>query len=694
MELSQELLSDTVIYTKYAKFNEELKRRSNWQELVSEVKNMHIRKYPALEAQIEDAFKFVYDKKIIPSMRSMQFAGKAIELSESRIYNCAYLPIEDRVAFREVMFLLMGGTGVGFSVQKKHIEKLPTVKTPAYEQRYIIGDSIEGWSDALNRLCKAYFEGKVRPRFVYTDIRAKGTPLKKSGGKAPGPDRLKSTLESIEMIFKQAIGRQLYSIEVHDIVCHIANCIVAGGIRDSAMISLFSPDDVHMITAKSFFFVNNPEFFDVKDENGDVIVGGRELASRIENDPDSKEYVQAKVNVVFTPNTNTNLYTGSTEQTVWLGHEDLKLLTNDGKLAWYHFHPQRGKANNSAIALRKQMNKESFDSFWKFVEESKAGEPGIYWSYNDDEGTNPCVEIALKPYQFCNLTSINAMDIETQEEFNARARAAAFIGTLQASYTDFHYLRPVWIKTTQEEALLGVSITGIAYNKLNTLNLKEASAAAVTENQRVAKILGINAAARVTCIKPEGSGSLAIGSLGAGIHAIHDHFFIRRVRYNANDNLHKYLSVVVPDLVELDKFNPEKGVLSIPVKAPEGAILRHESVMDFLERVKKFSTDWIMPGHVRGQNSHNVSATINIKDNEWAEVGEWMWKNKEFYNGLSCLPFNDHTYIQAPLETITEEKYNEMVSKLNAINLDEITETEDFTDLLAEKACAGGACTL
>lgn len=393
MELSQDLLSKTVIYTKYAKFNEELKRRSNWTELVDEVKNMHIRRYPALEAQIEEAFAYVYDKHIIPSMRSMQFAGKAIELSESRIYNCAYLPIEDRIAFREVMFLLMGGTGVGFSVQKKHIEKLPSIKAPAYEQRYIIGDTIEGWSDALNRLCKAYFEGKVRPRFVYTDIRAKGTPLKKSGGKAPGPDRLRATLEAIETIFKQAIGRQLFSIEVHDIVCHIANCIVAGGIRDSAMISLFSPDDTHMITAKSFFNVQLVEVDEAQ-------------AKAIFENPESKDYVQATIRVAMTPNTNTNLYTNSDVATVWLGHDDLKSLYNDGRLAWYHFHPQRGKANNSAIALRKQMNREQFDTFWKFVEDSKAGEPGIYWSYNDDEGTNPCVEIALKPYQFCNLTSI------------------------------------------------------------------------------------------------------------------------------------------------------------------------------------------------------------------------------------------------------------------------------------------------
>jgi len=681
MELSQELLSEVVIYTKYAKFNEELKRRSNWNELVTEVKNMHIRKFPALESEIENAFKFVYEKKIIPSMRSMQFAGKAIELSESRIYNCAYLPIEDRHAFREVMFMLMSGTGVGYSVQQKHISKLPKIQTPAYEQRYIIGDSIEGWSDAVNRLCKAYLEGRVRPRFCYDDIRPKGTPLKKSGGKAPGPDRLRQTLEAIEKIFIQAVGRQLYSIEVHDIICHIANCIVAGGIRDSAMISLFSPDDVHMVTAKSFFPV---ELLDV-----DVLKAGE-----IHNNPESKEYVQAKIRVVESPTVNTNLYTKESVVDVWLGHDDLKHLYGESRLPWYHFHPQRGKANNSAIALRTEMNKTQFMDFWKFVEESKAGEPGIYWSYNDDEGTNPCVEIALKPYQFCNLTSINAMDIETQEEFNARAKAAAFIGTLQASYTDFHYLRPIWIKTTKEEALLGVSITGIAYNKLATLNLKEASESAVQENQRVAAILGINSAARVTCIKPEGSGSLAIGSLGAGIHAIHDDYFIRRVRYNANDNLHKYLSVMVPDLVEIDKFNPEKGVISIPVKATEGAITRHESVMDFLERVKKFSVEWIKPGHVRGENSHNVSATINIKDDEWAAVGNWMWDNKEFYNGLSCLPFDDHTYIQAPLESITKEKYEELISKLSYINLDEVTEDEDFTDLLAEKACAGGACTI
>lgn len=671
MELSQDLLSRMVIYTKYAKFDEKLKRRSNWHELVTEVKNMHIRKYPHLEEEIERAFAYVYDKHIIPSMRSMQFAGKAIELSESRIYNCAYLPIEDRIAFREVMFLLMGGTGVGFSVQRKHIDKLPSIKKPAYEQRYIIGDSIEGWSDALNRLCKAYFEGKVRPRFVYSDIRPAGSPLKKSGGKAPGPDRLKATLESIEAVFIQAIGRKLKSIEVHDIVCYIANCIVAGGIRDSAMISLFSPDDTQMVTAKSFI---NAEIVELGEFSGD--------------------YAPAKIRSLPTANASHYTYTTDNVINAWISKDDVEMIKNEGRLPWYHFHPQRGKANNSAIALRKEMNRTQFMEFWKFVEDSKAGEPGIYWSYNDDEGTNPCVEIALKPYQFCNLTSINAMDIESQDEFNARARAAAFIGTLQASYTDFHYLRPIWKETTEKEALLGVSITGIAYNKLADLDLKEASKTAVEENQRVAKLLNINSAARVTCIKPEGSGSLAIGSLGAGIHAIHDEYFIRRVRYNANDNLHKYLSVMVPELVELDRFNPTKGVLSIPVKAPKEAILRHESVLDFLERVKKFSVEWIQPGHVRGQNSHNVSATVNIPDGMWGTVGDWMWANKEFYNGLSCLPYDGGTYVQAPLETITEEQYYEMASKLNEINLDEITEDEDFTSLLQERACSGGACLI
>lgn len=1046
-ELSSKIVSDITIYTKYAKYKEDLKRRTNWNEIVREVVDMHKRKYPALSNEIDAAFQFVIDKKVIPSMRSMQFAGKAIELGESRIYNCAFLPIDNRIAFREVMFLLMGGTGVGYSVQKHHIAKLPAIKQPESTHRFIISDTAEGWSDAVNRLCKAYFEGKSRPIFNYNDIRPEGSPLKKSGGKAPGPAKLKRTLNSIDNILRNAIGRKLSTVEVHDIVCYIASCVVSGGIRDSAMIALFSHDDNEMATCKGNFPVK------VVEETASHI--------QVELDLDLAKQDQIGINAYGL----NNYFFNKAE----LGDAEIKSIKTDGKMPWYYFHPQRGKANNSALLVRGDTTREEFFALWEKTKSSGAGEPAAYWSSSTEWGTNPslrrgtlvltdsgiipieelqdreflvknlhgawskarcwlsgknkrlykltledgseyyatpehkwpvlqkpnmrdaysnggwekkttdklkagmilpvgrnteirhnnkgyigdredgffagwlygdgwitnriesrdkcefglcvsrsdvesggqiiidrlesyiknrlksessfrwrpdrglfetsinsdsarlhlakfgigpksagipksiltlasdefikgfidgivssdgsvslhdstnsdaysldivtiheklaqdlrtllgfygitskihprkmteqvtfpngivstpsqayslrisnnnnlhwfanvfdvtheskqkklekyvlmspkdrgikivsvelsdvcedvwdisvydkshcfqiatcitgnCVEIALRPFQFCNLTSVNAATVTSQQDFEARVRAAAFIGTLQAGYTNFHYLRDIWRETTEKEALLGVSITGIAYNRLQGIDLAAAAKVGLAENERVASLIGIKKAARLACIKPEGSGSLALGVFGAGIHSIYDRFFIRRIRYNANDRLHQYLKQHVPKLVELDKFDSNKGIISIPVCAPEAGIFRNETAIEFCERVKKFSQEWVKSGHRRGQNTHNVSATIYVKPDEWEDLGRWMWDNKEYYNGLSCLPYDGGTYIQAPYEVISKEQYQAMLGNIHSIDLDNIMEDDDFTTLAAEKACAGGLC--
>lgn len=669
-ELSSKIVSDITIYTKYAKYKEDLKRRTNWNEIVREVVDMHKRKYPALSNEIDAAFQFVIDKKVIPSMRSMQFAGKAIELGESRIYNCAFLPIDNRIAFREVMFLLMGGTGVGYSVQKHHIAKLPAIKQPESTHRFIISDTAEGWSDAVNRLCKAYFEGKSRPIFNYNDIRPEGSPLKKSGGKAPGPAKLKRTLNSIDNILRNAIGRKLSTVEVHDIVCYIASCVVSGGIRDSAMIALFSHDDNEMATCKGNFPVK------VVEETASHI--------QVELDLDLAKQDQIGINAYGL----NNYFFNKAE----LGVAEIKSIKTDGKMPWYYFHPQRGKANNSALLVRGDTTREEFFALWEKTKSSGAGEPAAYWSSSTEWGTNPCVEIALRPFQFCNLTSVNAATVTSQQDFEARVRAAAFIGTLQAGYTNFHYLRDIWRETTEKEALLGVSITGIAYNRLQGIDLAAAAKVGLAENERVASLIGIKKAARLACIKPEGSGSLALGVFGAGIHSIYDRFFIRRIRYNANDRLHQYLKQHVPKLVELDKFDSNKGIISIPVCAPEAGIFRNETAIEFCERVKKFSQEWVKSGHRRGQNTHNVSATIYVKPDEWEDLGRWMWDNKEYYNGLSCLPYDGGTYIQAPYEVISKEQYQAMLGNIHSIDLDNIMEDDDFTTLAAEKACAGGLC--
>ena len=617
MDISQSILSDITVYMKYAKFNPEVQRRETWAELVDRNKAMHLKKFPQLQQEIEEAYKFVYDKKALPSMRSMQFAGKPIEISPNRIYNCAYLPIDDWRAFGETMFLLLGGTGVGYSVQKHHVEQLPEIRKPDPKKtrRFLIGDSIEGWADAVKVLVRSYFEGGSTPVFDFSDIRAKGAALITTGGKAPGPQPLKECLIKIQGILDSKENNdRLTSIEVHDIVCHIADAVLTGGIRRAALISLFSADDDDMISAKSG--------------------------------------------------------------------------------AWWELNPQRGRANNSAVLLRNKVTEEFFFGLWDKIKASGAGEPGIYLSNDKDWGTNPCCEIALRPFQFCNLCEVNVSDVVDQEDLNARVRAAAFIGTLQASYTNFHYLRPVWQRTTEKDGLIGVGMTGIGSGAAQKLDLKVAAKISKEENERVAKILGINAAARCTTIKPSGTSSLTLGT-SSGIHAWHNDYYIRRIRVGKNEAIYTHLAVNHPELIEDEYFRPhDTAVISVPQKAPQGSIFRTESALELLERVKFFYQNWIKPGHRSGQNTHNISATVSIKEDEWEAVGKWMWENRKFYNGLSVLPYNGGTYTQAPFEDCTQEKYEEMIQHLHNVDLSKVVEFNDNTNLMGEAACAGGACEI
>jgi ribonucleoside-diphosphate reductase alpha chain len=615
LTLESQILSEITTHLKYAKYLPEVKRRETWDELVTRNKEMHTEKYPALKEEIDWAYKFVYDKKVLPSMRSLQFGGKPIQINNSRIFNCSYLPIDDMAAFSEIMFLLLSGCGVGYSVQQHHIEKLPEIRKPLKSKRYLVGDSIEGWADAVKVLMKAYLRGGAAPAFDFRDIRPKGAELITVGGKAPGPEPLKIALTHVQAILdRKQDGQKLSSLECHDIICHLADAVLSGGIRRAALISLFNLDDEEMLTCK---FGN-----------------------------------------------------------------------------WWEENPQRGRANNSAMLLRSKIEKDTFLTLWKKIELSNSGEPGFLFSNDKDAGTNPCAEINLKPNQFCNLCEINASDIDTQEEYNARAKAASFIGTLQASYTDFHYLRDVWKKTTEKEALLGIGMTGIASGAVLKLNMKEAAKVAVEENERVAKIIGINRAARVTTVKPSGTTSLVLGT-SSGIHAWHDEFYARRIRVGKNEALYTYLSIYHPELLEDDFFKPTiQAVISVPQKAPQGAITRSESAIDLLERIKTINKNWIKPGHRRGANMHNVSATVTLKPDEWESIGEWLFENKEYFTALSVLPHSDHTYVQAPFETIDEDKFNEMVKSLHNIDLSKVIEMNDNTARQDELACAGGNCEI
>jgi ribonucleoside-diphosphate reductase alpha chain len=360
--------------------------------------------------------------------------------------------------------------------------------------------------------------------------------------------------------------------------------------------------------------------------------------------------------------------------------------------SWWEANPQRGRANNSAVILRHKITEEEFFKLWKKIEASGSGEPGLYFSNDKDWGTNPCCEIALRPYQFCNLCELNASDVESQEDLNERSRAAALIGTLQASYTDFHYLRDIWRKTTEKDALIGVGQTGIGSGVVLNYNLKEAADIAKVENARIAEIIGINKAARVTTVKPSGTSSLVLGT-SSGIHAWHAPYYVRRMRVGKNEALYTYLSINHPELVEDEYFKPTiQAVISVPQKAPEGSILRSESALELLERVRKYNIEWVKKGHRKGANTNNVSATVSITETEWKEVGKWMWENKDTFNGLSVLPYFGGSYIQAPFEDITEEQFNEMASHLQGLDLTKVVEFNDETNLMDQAACAGGAC--
>ena len=618
-DLNKKILSDLTVHMKYAKFIPELNRRETWEELVTRNKEMHQKRYPELVDQIQLNYQYVYEKKVLPSMRALQFSGKPIEISPNRLYNCSYLPIDHVDCFSECMFLLLSGCGVGYSVQRHHVNVLPEITKPfqGRTRRFVIGDSIEGWSDAIKVLIKSYLGSKrsSKVKFDYSDIRPKGSQLVTSGGKAPGPQPLKECLVKIKGILEsKEDGRKLSTLEVHDIVCHIADAVLAGGIRRAALISLFSAYDEEMISSKS-------------------------------------------------------------------GN-------------WWETNPQRGRANNSAVLMRHKITKEFFLDLWKRIELSGAGEPGIYFNHDKDWGTNPCCEIALRPYQFCNLCEVNVSDVTSQEDLNDRVKAASFIGTLQAGYTEFHYLREIWQETTEKDALVGVSMTGIASKKVLKMDMAKAADVVKRENSRVAKLIGVNKAARTTCVKPAGTTSLVLGT-SSGIHAWHNDFYIRRLRVGKNEPIYKYLLAHNPELVKDEYFRPhDTAVIEIPQSAPKGSIMRTESAFDLLKRVRKVATEWVKPGHRKGSNTHNVSATISLKADEWDKAGKWMWDNRDCYNGLAVLPYDGGTYTQAPFEDITEQEFNKRVKLLNDVDLSMIVETTDETDLSGELACAGGVCEI
>lgn len=624
MTPDRSILSDITVHMKYAKFNADKQRRETWEEIVQRNKSMHIDKYNLLYNNnaefrnlLDSTYELVKEKKVLPSMRSMQFGGEAIKLANNRVYNCAFMPVDSFNSFSEAMFLLLGGTGVGYSVQNINVSKLPEKKvmSDSIPINYTIADSIEGWSDAVREAVVSSMMG-YKVVFDYDTIRPKGSIIKTSGGRAPGPAPLKRCIDNIcDLIEKEvSVGNRMSSIVAHDIMCHLADAVLAGGIRRAAMISLFDKDDHEMINAKSEAFWEN--------------------------------------------------------------------------------NPQRMRANNSVVLDRSTVTKEDFERIWAAARHHNSGEPGFYFTNDPTWGTNPCCEIALRPFQFCNLTEINVSDISDEVDLVERVTAATFLGTLQAGYTSFHYLRKIWQETTEKDSLIGVSMTGIASGKILQYDLAKLAELVKDVNVFTSDMIGINPAARTTCVKPAGTTSLTLGT-SSGIHAWHNDYYIRRIRVKKNEPIYMYLYINHPELVEDDEFDKEDGaVISVPQRAPPGSILRHESSLDLLNRVRRFSTEWIKNGHKDGKNTHNVSATVSVKEDEWDTVKEWMWENREAYNGISILPYHGGSYVQAPFEDCDEETYIKMVQNLTNIDLTQVWESEDSTNFEGETACAGGKCEI
>lgn len=616
MNASNKLLSDIVAFRTYAKFLPHLGRRESLQETINRNMSMHLDMFPKLSRDIIKAYQKVHELKVMPSMRAMQFSGEAILKNNARQYNCSFLPINDVRAFGETMFLLLSGVGVGFSVQKHHINALPKIQKPREEGFFVIQDSILGWAQAIDVLFDSYMLGRVRPQFDYGNIRPKGSYLVTTGAKAPGPEPLKTSIQLVENKLKLAIGCKLTPLEVHDLICIISDAVLAGGIRRAALISLFDRDDNDMLKCK----------------------------------------------------------TGE----------------------WWNAYPWRARANNSVVLPRKEVSKEEFEHIFKICKESGSGEPGFFWTNNSELGTNPCGEISLQANQFCNLTTVNQTGISSEKDFQNRIYAATLIGTLQASYTDFHYLRPIWKETTEQEALLGVSFTGIADGRSTVTNemLKAGSELVLEINEKYAKKIGINPSARATAIKPEGTSSCVLGS-SSGIHARHSDYYIRRIRMNKDDSLAVYLKSVIPELVEDDLFSSSGVVISIPQESPENAIIRsNETALGLFNRTMEYNKNWVVPGHRSGDNKHNVSVTISVKDNEWDELCEQMWKNRNSYSGISLLPFDGGNYQQAPFEECTKDKFEEMSKLVKEIDLKMVREEMDNTNRIDQLACSGGQCEI
>jgi ribonucleoside-diphosphate reductase alpha chain len=609
--------------SRYARYLPEQKRRETWEETVSRLMNYINQKIILDDKTFDSLYWAIINLEVMPSMRLLMAAGEACERDNIAAYNCSYLAINHKRAFSEALYILMNGTGVGFSCERQEIAKLPNVpdNIEYIDDVIVVGDSKLGWAKAYKKLIGALYGGEI-PSFDFSRVRPAGARLRTFGGRASGPEPLKKLFDFTVEIFKDAMGRKLNSLEVHELMCMIGEIVVVGGVRRSALISLSNLTDRRMREAK-------------------------------------------------------------------MG-------------AWYNDKPHLGLSNNS-VAYTEKPDSETFLEEWLSLVKSKSGERGIFnrvaaqkqaeKSGRDatlNYGCNPCSEIILRDKQFCNLTEVVVRVTDTQPSLTRKIKLATILGTIQSTLTNFQFLSDEWKKNTEEERLLGVSLTGIMDCKLtsepNSNILVELKQIAKDTNEEWAKKLGINPSTSITCVKPSGTVSQLVDS-ASGIHARHNPFYIRTIRMDKKDPIYQFLKDKGIS-VEDEAYRPDStAVFSFPMKSPEGAVCRTDKTA--IEQLEL----WLL--YQRHFCDHKPSVTISVKEEEWPEVGAWVWKYFDEVSGISFLPFSNHTYVQAPYQDINEEQYNTMVATMpKDIDWNSFIELDDFTEGTQTLACSAGNCEI
>ncbi len=691
-------ISNFTFVSKYARFNNLYSRRETWDECVSRVEKMHMDKFKKLPKEdldeIKKAFNYVREKKIIPSMRSMQFGGKAILAHNSRMYNCAVRHIDSIRSFSESFYLLLCGCGVGFGLSKHFLNRLPNLVNSSDKNgtvvSYVVGDTIEGWADSVEALLLCYFKNTAytgrKIVFDYSRIRKEGTPLKTGGGKAPGYKGLKKCHQKIKALLDHVIEDlnqdKLKSINAYDILMHCADAVLSGGIRRSACSVIFDIDDEDIMNSKTYFPVARHTKYEKDDTTG---------------------LYHTKVTVF------------GKKYEVELAEYESQDLDQNKRINWRHIEPQRGRSNNSVLLLR---GSTTLDQFKHIIQKTKDfGEPGFVWADHPWTLFNPCFEIGFIPVtkdgqcgvQFCNLSSINGVKVKTVDDFLETTKYATLLGTLQASYTtELKYLSHTCKTLTEEESLLGVSITGVMDNPeilLNSNFQRRAAKISVDVNREWATKLGIPAAARITCIKPEGTSSLVLGS-ASGIHPHHARRYFRRIQCNKIDNIYKYVKSFNPHMCEESVWSANKtdDVITFPLEISDTAMVKADlTAIKHLEHVKSTQLNWVNFGFDPEVNkkevTHNVSCTIIVQDSEWNDVINYIYDNRSHFSAVSFLPaIGDKLYKQAPMEAVeTEEdeaKWKNIIDNYKKVDFKKLEENDDETHLLEAAACSGGKCEL